>query len=102
MGSSFEDLVETSPLVKTDCKLDKRFELSNFLNFKILHLMQMITAIIFFYIHTKHFHVYFIVVGNLHITGRVTYTPPRSLILEGYPARCSGNLLRNSIVNVKV
>ena len=33
MGSSFEDLVATSPTVKTDHKSDKRFELPNFLNF---------------------------------------------------------------------
>ena len=36
MGSSFEDIVATSPTVKTDAKLDIRFELQNFLNFPIL------------------------------------------------------------------
>ena len=30
MGSSFEDLVATSPTVKTDPKTDKRFGLKNF------------------------------------------------------------------------
>jgi hypothetical protein len=35
MGSSFEDLVETSPTVKTDFQSDKWFELQNFLNFRI-------------------------------------------------------------------
>ena len=35
MGSSFEDLVATSPTVKTDLKSDIRVELQNFLNFWI-------------------------------------------------------------------
>jgi hypothetical protein len=30
MGSSFEDLIATSPTVKIDPKLDKRFDLQNF------------------------------------------------------------------------
>jgi hypothetical protein len=39
MGSSFDDLVETSPSVKTDFQSDKRFELQNILNIQILHIM---------------------------------------------------------------
>ena len=34
MESSFEDLVTTSPTVKTDFKSDKPFDLQNFLNFQ--------------------------------------------------------------------
>jgi hypothetical protein len=41
MRSSFEDLVETSPSVKTDFQSDKRFELQNILNTRTLHLMRM-------------------------------------------------------------
>ena len=40
MGSIFEDLVATSPTVKTDHKSDKRFELRNILNFWISQLMR--------------------------------------------------------------
>jgi hypothetical protein len=40
MGFSFEDLLDTSPIVKTDPKSDSRFKLvQNNLNFQILHLM---------------------------------------------------------------
>ena len=48
MGSSFEDLVAISPTVKTDPKSDKRFDLQNFLNFRFLHLMRMMSAILSF------------------------------------------------------
>jgi hypothetical protein len=37
MGSSFEDLVATSPTVKIDFQSDKRFGLLSFLNIRILH-----------------------------------------------------------------
>ena len=40
MGSSFEDLVATSPTVKTNFKSDKRFGLQNLLNFRVSHLMR--------------------------------------------------------------
>ena len=36
MGSSFEDLVETNPTVKTDRESGERFELQNILNTKFL------------------------------------------------------------------
>ena len=48
MGSSFEDLVAISPTVKTDPKSNKRFDLQNFLNFRFLHLMQMMSAFLSF------------------------------------------------------
>jgi len=38
MGSSFEDLVTTSPTVKTDFKSDKWFEVQNILNFHIFRI----------------------------------------------------------------
>ena len=40
MGSTFEDLDAISPMMKTDHKSHKRFELQNILNFRIRHLMQ--------------------------------------------------------------
>jgi hypothetical protein len=46
MGSSFEDLVETSPSVKTDFQSDKRFELQNILKIQTLHLMWMTSAVL--------------------------------------------------------
>jgi hypothetical protein len=45
MGSSFEDLIETSPSVKTDIQSDKWFELQNILNIRTLHLMRMTSAV---------------------------------------------------------
>jgi hypothetical protein len=50
MGSSFEDLVETSPSVKTDFQSDKRFELQNILNIRTLYLMRM-TSTVSFIVH---------------------------------------------------
>jgi hypothetical protein len=50
MGSSFEDLVETSPSVKIDFQSDKRFEQQNFLNIRTLHLMRM-TSVVSFIMH---------------------------------------------------
>ena len=47
MGSSFEYLVATSPTVKTDLKSDIRVELQNFLNFLVLHLIRMMSSILF-------------------------------------------------------
>ena len=35
MGSSFEDLVATSPTVKTDLESDERIKLQNILNFQL-------------------------------------------------------------------
>jgi hypothetical protein len=46
MGSSFEDLIATSPTVKTDSKSDKRFDLQNFLNIWILHLMHLASTVL--------------------------------------------------------
>jgi hypothetical protein len=37
MGSSFEDLVATSPTVKMDFQSDKRFGLQSFLNIRIFY-----------------------------------------------------------------
>ena len=46
MGSSFEDLIATSPTMKTDPKSNIRFELQNFLKFSILHLMWMMLVVL--------------------------------------------------------
>ena len=48
MGSSFEDLIATSSTVKTVSKSDKRFDLQNILNFHILFLIQMRSALLSF------------------------------------------------------
>jgi hypothetical protein len=45
MRSSFEDLVVTSPSVKTDFQSDKQFALKNILNIRIFHLMQMTSPV---------------------------------------------------------
>jgi hypothetical protein len=45
MISSFEDIVETSPSVKTDFQSDKRFDLQNILKIQTLYLMQMTSAV---------------------------------------------------------
>ena len=48
MGSSFEDLVATSPTVKTHHQSDKQFELENFLRLRISNLMLMMSAVLSF------------------------------------------------------
>ena len=73
MGSSFEDLVATSPTVKTDLKSDIRVELQNFLKFSILHLIRMMSSILF---------VCCLDINTLHTYGQV-FTPRMQMLF--YP-----------------